>query len=194
MDANGYDIVKRDVFRLGEEPFSSSFFPLDSSISLTDYAEENAFTVWNDRPQGGAVHSDKSIIINVQRYVKTIDNGGLPSSMYGSTHYPDDKTVLNFQIMAYPAPEMDNWTAPRTRTLMAVVADKYENDSTQPYKAANLIRAKEKLVQKLKDLNVQQISFTRLHDAMLGLRQPRSRIRLDWLHVKDNILAKGTDI
>ena len=29
---------------------------------------------------------------------------------------------------------------------------------------------------------------------MVGLRAPRSRVRLDWLHVKDNILADGTDV
>ena len=39
-----------------------------------------------------------------------------------------------------------------------------------------------------------QITFTRLYDSMLGLRTPRSRIRLDYLHVRDNILAKGTDL
>mmetsp|Transcript_44651 Transcript_44651/g.59235 ORF Transcript_44651/g.59235 Transcript_44651/m.59235 type:complete len:89 (-) Transcript_44651:566-832(-) len=88
--------MTRDVFHLGKEPFSSSFYPIDASISMCDYAQMNAFTVWNDRPQGGSVHSDKSIILNVQRYVTTIDNGGLPSSMYGSRHFPEEKTVLNF--------------------------------------------------------------------------------------------------
>ena len=143
-DANGYDIVRRDVFRLGSAPFSSSLFPVDASISLTDYAEDNAFTVWNDRPQGGSVHSDKAIILNVQRYVATQDNGGLPASMYGSLHYPDDKTVLNFQLKAYPAKEMDNWTALRSRTLLPVLADKFATKSVHT-QAANLLRAKAKL-------------------------------------------------
>ena len=37
-DANGYDLVEREVFHLGSAAFSSSFYPVDSSISITDFA------------------------------------------------------------------------------------------------------------------------------------------------------------
>lgn len=92
------------------------------------------------------MHSDKAILLNVQRYVSSQDNGGLPASMYGGLHYPDDKTVLNFQLKAYPAKDMDNWIALRSRTLLPVLADKFEASGVH-LQAANLLRAKAKLAE-----------------------------------------------
>ena len=78
-DANGFELMERPVYKLGSDAnFAKSFFPVDSSITMSNYEETKAFTVWNDRPQGGSVHSDKSITLLVQRYVNTKDNGGLP--------------------------------------------------------------------------------------------------------------------
>ena len=153
-DANGYDIMERDVFRLGSAAFSSSFVPVDCSISVNDYQQKQSFTVWNDRPQGGSVHSDGSIIINVQRYIKTIDNGGLPSYMYGGNHFPSQKTVMNFQLKAYEASEQGKWQAIRKRNLLAVKA-KGEYQITEPHAYADhLVESKARLVELLKEQSV----------------------------------------
>ena len=49
-DANGYDLIARDVFKSGSAPFSSSFYPVDNSITITDFGQLNSMTIWNDRP------------------------------------------------------------------------------------------------------------------------------------------------
>ena len=188
-DANGYDIMERDVFRLGNAAFSSSFVPVDSSISISDYQQSQTFTVWNDRPQGGSVHSDGTLLINVQRYVSTIDNGGLPSHMYGSTSFPSKKTFMHFQLKTYNASKQGKWQAVRKRNLLAVKA-KGDYKVTKPdWYASNLLESKTRLVQQLKDLSVNQISFTCLHDVQMKIR-----VRLDYLHIKDNIFTKGKDL
>lgn len=97
--------MQRPVYRLGsDEGFAHSFFPVDASITMSDYEENRAFTVWNDRPQAGSVHSDKSITLLVQRYVKTNDEGGLPQVMYSyNRNSPLQKTVTTYQFKAYDA-------------------------------------------------------------------------------------------
>jgi len=72
-DANGFDLIKREVFRKDSDSFSASFVPVDASISIGDYKKENMFTVWNDRPQAGSVHYDRSIKLLVQRGLRTDD-------------------------------------------------------------------------------------------------------------------------
>lgn len=55
-DANGYDLIEREVFRKdSDEAFSASFYPVDASITMHDYFGKRSFTVWNDRPQAGSV-------------------------------------------------------------------------------------------------------------------------------------------
>ena len=49
-DANGYDLVAREVFKSGSASFSSSFYPVDNSITITDFGQLNSMTIWNDRP------------------------------------------------------------------------------------------------------------------------------------------------
>ena len=49
-DANGYDLISREVFKSGSGAFSSSFYPVDSSITITDFARRSSLTVKNDRP------------------------------------------------------------------------------------------------------------------------------------------------
>ena len=48
-DANGYDLVTRDVFKTGSGAFSSSFYPINNSITISDFEKLNSLTVWNDR-------------------------------------------------------------------------------------------------------------------------------------------------
>ena len=78
-DANGYDLVTRPIFKSkSADYFSSSFYPVDASITMGDSAGQRSFTVWNDRPQGGSVHEeDKSIKLLVDRRVTTVDLGGI---------------------------------------------------------------------------------------------------------------------
>jgi hypothetical protein len=49
-DANGYDLIEREVFKNDNEPFSASFYPVDASITMHDFYGKRSFTVWNDRP------------------------------------------------------------------------------------------------------------------------------------------------
>lgn len=54
-DANGFDLMERKVFtKEMDEFYSSSFYPIASSITMQDKAESpdqsKLFTVWNDRP------------------------------------------------------------------------------------------------------------------------------------------------
>ena len=77
-DANAYDLVARDVFKSGSGAFSSSFYPIDNSITMTDFDKLNSITIWNDRPQAGSVHDDKSIKLLIDRNIKSNDNGGIP--------------------------------------------------------------------------------------------------------------------
>ena len=60
-DANGYDLVEHEVWQKGVEFFSATLVPVDAQITASDYAKEHSLTVWNDRPQAGAVHYDSSI-------------------------------------------------------------------------------------------------------------------------------------
>ena len=50
-DANGLELVSRPVYRDNEDiAFSSSFYPVTSMISMSDYEKKTALTVYNDRP------------------------------------------------------------------------------------------------------------------------------------------------
>ncbi len=81
-DANGYDLIERRVFTNDNEPFSASFYPVDASITMHDFYGKRSFTVWNDRPQAGSVHYDKSIKLLVQRALLTNDHGGIGEKLY----------------------------------------------------------------------------------------------------------------
>ena len=81
-DANGFELVSHEVFRNGSAPFAASFVPVDASITMRDFAEASSFTVWNDRPQAGSVHYDKSIKLLLQRALRTNDHGGIPTKLY----------------------------------------------------------------------------------------------------------------
>ena len=65
--------------------FSSTFYPVDSVISVYNTEETRALSVWNDRPQAGSVHSNKQsggIKLLVDRRIGTLDKGGIPTLMY----------------------------------------------------------------------------------------------------------------
>ena len=81
-DTNGYDLIKREVFQTLSKDFSASFYPVTSQITAMDASETKSFTVFNDRPQAGSVHYDKSIKLLIDRRVKSNDNGGIPDPMF----------------------------------------------------------------------------------------------------------------
>ena len=48
-DANGLELMTREVFVDQSASFASSFYPVTSMISVSDASQENALTIWNDR-------------------------------------------------------------------------------------------------------------------------------------------------
>ena len=77
-DSNGFEMVNRAVHTSDSGPFSSSFYPVDASISVKNKGMDSALTIWNDRPQAGSVHAEnKSILLLVDRQLKTRDLGGI---------------------------------------------------------------------------------------------------------------------
>lgn len=76
-DANGFDLIERSVMRTDIDYFTKELYPVDASITMQDYAKTRAFTVWNDRPQAGSVHDDKSIKLLIDRRTKQHDNAGV---------------------------------------------------------------------------------------------------------------------
>lgn len=89
-------MVKRKVFdEVDEAPFASTFYPIDSVISMSDKEKVNSLTIWNDRPQAGTVHYDGRMKLLIDRRTKLRDFGGLPESMI--TVYPNN-LVLNFRV------------------------------------------------------------------------------------------------
>ena len=81
-DANGFDIVTRQVYKNNSGPFSASFYPVTSSITMGDLQGQNSFTVWNDRAQAGSVHKEGGIKLLIDRRVRTNDIGGIPEVMW----------------------------------------------------------------------------------------------------------------
>ena len=91
--------MTREVFRKnGEKAFSASFYPVTQSITMGDYAEENSFTVWNDRAQAGSVHQEGGLKLLIDRRVVTTDNGGISESMFLDF---DKDLVLDFEVQPY---------------------------------------------------------------------------------------------
>lgn len=119
-DANGYDLIERDVFKNDSESFSASFYPVDASITMHDSIGERSFTVWNDRPQAGSVHYDKSIKLLVQRALLINDHGGIDELLYQDRGVPDQILTVNFQVKAYPSHEAGKWIATRKRSVVAL--------------------------------------------------------------------------
>ena len=67
------------------EEFSKHFYPVDSFISIADAGNRRTFSVWNDRPQAGSVHSSRlsgGIKLLLDRRLTTNDKGGIPRPMY----------------------------------------------------------------------------------------------------------------
>ena len=81
--------------------FASSFYPVDSVISVYNTETTRALSVWNDRPQAGSVHSNQQsggIKLLVDRRIGTLDKGGCPGAM--SYHFTDD-LVVNFRFKTH---------------------------------------------------------------------------------------------
>ena len=76
-DANGFDLVERSVMLKGIDDFSKTLYPVDASITMADFTKTRAFTVWNDRPQAGAVQDDSSIKLLIDRRTSKYDNAGV---------------------------------------------------------------------------------------------------------------------
>ena len=97
-DANGLELMKRDVFVDYSASFSSSFYPVNTMISAFDRGAQQAFSVWIDRPQAGSVHETGGLKLLIDRRVASKDNGGIPQEMQ-LYDFEDDKLVLNFSLL-----------------------------------------------------------------------------------------------
>ena len=80
---------------------------------MHDFDGERSFSVWNDRPQAGSVHYDKSIKLLVQRALLTNDHGGIGEKLYKGRGVSDEILTVNFQVKAYPTSEAGKWIAAR---------------------------------------------------------------------------------
>ena len=80
-DANGLDLMPREVYEDESGPFSASFYPVTSVISMSDFDKIHALTIWNDRSQAGAVHFDGGMKLLIDRRVTTVDDGGIGAGM-----------------------------------------------------------------------------------------------------------------
>lgn len=95
-DSNGFEMVKRKVFdEVDEAPFASTFYPIDSVISMSDKENVNSLTIWNDRPQAGTVHYDGRMKLLIDRRTKLKDFGGLPETMIMDI---PNNLVLHFRV------------------------------------------------------------------------------------------------
>ena len=142
-DANAYDLVSRPV---ESGSFAGTFVPVDSQITIKNSHHTNSFKVWNDRPQAGSVHPDKSIKLLVQRAITTNDSGGIADP----PHLPEGRLTLNFQLMAYKGGE--TLGAQRQRSLLALSTQDYSLKTKGP---SELYRHKQhELVKTLGELKV----------------------------------------
>lgn len=129
-DANGLELVERDVFVGGSAPFSSSFFPVDSVIAAFDTDRLQSFTVHNDRPQAGSVHDDRQIKLLIDRRVTTNDNGGIPNKMHLNYDYD---LILNFRLSMQKADRIDPSQTLRKRNILALETSKFKTVPKSPY-------------------------------------------------------------
>ena len=127
--------------------------PVDVSITARDESKKKAFTVWNDRPQAGAVHYDKSVKLLIERAVRTKDKGGIGEEMYDGKHKPSEKQTFNFQVMAYPTEAGGKWLARRERTMLALNSNRYSEEAIMQERAGIASRTQD-LVTYLKELKV----------------------------------------
>ncbi len=110
-DANGFDLVERDVMRSGVDNFSKMMYPVDASITMVDFSKSRAFTVWNDRPQAGTVQDDSSIKLLIDRRTQYRDNAGISETMYGKYDENGGKLHLNFWIKVQKSDQIGTKTA-----------------------------------------------------------------------------------
>ena len=111
-DANGFDLVERDVMRSGVDAFSKMMYPVDASITMVDFSKSRAFTVWNDRPQAGTVQDDSSIKLLIDRRTLQVNrNAGISERMYGFYDKNVGKLHLNFWIKVQKTEHIGTKTA-----------------------------------------------------------------------------------
>ena len=147
---------------------------------MTDFNRLNSITIWNDRPQAGSVHDDKSIKLLIDRKIKSNDNGGIPELL--QPFRPDVNLHLHFSLKAYPTEEQGKWLAKRSRSLQTFHSDAFELKKSHPNVHSQAAK-RTNLVNHLQELKVTQISFTRLRDdanTQNNSRLPKVRVRLDW--------------
>lgn len=119
-DANAFELVERRVFMDDEaDVFASSFNPVNSLICQPNYVHTRFFGVQNDRPQGGSVHNDGKIKLNIARRLITMDAGGLPASMELDLY---DILTLRFELTPDGEMPLANDYAQRKRNLLATLS------------------------------------------------------------------------
>ena len=90
---------------------------------MSDYSQNDAFTVWNDRSQGGSVHYDGRIKLLIDRRVKGLDLGGLTQSIYLNQTEP---LVLNFRFKMHKYDEIKPEFSHHRRQLLAISSNNFE--------------------------------------------------------------------
>jgi len=110
--------------------------------------------------------------------------------VYHNNFRSDDIITVYFEFMAYSAKQFGPWTSKRQRQLIAFSAVTPGHLPRDPLYEV-YVSAKSKLVTRLAELSVQEITYTHLQ-PLPGQRM-RVRVRLDWLDAKLNILQKGIE-
>ena len=122
-DANAFEIVKREIAaESSNEPFAKTLYPIDSVIKFSDATNTNMLSVWNDRPQAGAVHYDGRMKLLIDRRTILSDGGGNLDKMV--MDFPDD-LILDFKVKMHKFSKNSPADAQRQRGLQAVQFSQY---------------------------------------------------------------------
>ena len=159
-DANAMGLINRSVNVPPYDYFSSTFYPIDASITMTDLARDRAFTVWNDRPQAGTVHDDGSLKLLIERRLTLSNHWDVPEPMYGNPHQPDHSFKINFTLMSYQVSDLGPKIAVKEHSMQFFSSVNFSETDERDNRAAFYIKTKQELVSELEHLQVTQVSFT----------------------------------
>ena len=157
--------------------FSETFRPVDSVIKMCDHKKTTMLSVWNDRPQAGAVHDDGTMKLLIDRRTKLQDLASLGSMVMDR----EDDLVLNFRVKMSPYEETSPSCAQRERSLLGVQSRSFAAMKSLAHRHADEYKKHQaELVQALSAMNVEQYALTRLPTSGQSEETAfRVRVRLD---------------
>ena len=121
-DSNAFELGKRPIRDESDNlAFSETLRPVDSVIKMCDHKKTTMLSVWNDRPQAGAVHDDGTMKLLIDRRTKLQDLASLGSMVMDR----EDDLVLNFRVKMSPYEETSPSCAQRVRSLFGTQSQSF---------------------------------------------------------------------